>query len=560
MVYDIKRMRAPRLSGRPLKLLAKIVDETRLGEFLQKPLLQVAGFQKLKRRRPTTLASSGPHLPIHPMWAAPESNIDLARVCEDAPHPTVAPFHSVLDYANAYRDETLTPSDVVERYLAALHSEDTRDPPLRAIIEQQPDDIRRQAEESTARHKEGRPLSILDGVLVPVKDEVDVKGLRSTMGTRIHGERPAPKDATTVARLRALGAIIVGKTNMHELGAGPTGHNVHYGTPPNPYNTAHYPGGSSSGSAAIVAAGLAPFSIGADGGGSIRLPASFCGLVGLKPTFGRVSRTGSVPIAWTVTHIGPLAASALDAVVAYAAMSGRDPNDPATLLQPPVNLDRVFDDDLTGMRVGVFRPWFQHAEPEVVAACDRMLGLLKEKGARIVEIEINDLDLARIVHLLTLGAEASATQRLVAEEHRRRSSAEVRIGLAVTRALSAPDYVLMQSHRKALSDAFFAKFTDVDVIVTPTAATPAPKMHAAPDAESPSDITMLSDTLRFTPIANLFGGPAISIPAGYTSKGLPIGFHAMGNAWDEATLLRLAVALERAVPRRRPMRFVDLLL
>lgn len=559
MVYDIKRLRGPRLSGRPLRLLAKLVDETRVGELLQRPLLAVAGFEKLRRRRPTTLASSGPHLPVHPEWSAPEAKIDLTRVSEEAPRPVVAPFRSLLDYADAYRSGALTPVDVVDRYLAALKSEDTRDPPLRVIIEHLPDDVRRQAEESARRHAAGRPLSILDGVLVPVKDEVDVQGLRSTMGTRIHGERPAPADATCVARLRAQGAIVVGKTNMHELGAGPTGHNPHYGTPPNPYDTGHYPGGSSSGSAAIVAAGLAPFAIGADGGGSIRLPASFCGLVGLKPTFGRVPRTGSVPIAWTVTHIGPLAASALDATIAYAAMAGRDPQDPATLLQPPVRLDRVFDDDLRDVRVGVFRPWFQHAEPEVVAACDRSLSQLKDKGAKLVDVELKDLDLARVVHLLTLGAEASATQRLVVDEHRRKTSSEVRIGLAVTRALSAPDYVLMQSHRKALSDAFFAKFKDVDVIVTPTAATPAPKMHVAPDAESPSDITMLSDTLRFTPIANLFGGPAISIPAGYTSKGLPIGFHAMANAWDEATLLRLAFALEGSVPRRRPARFVDLL-
>jgi Asp-tRNA(Asn)/Glu-tRNA(Gln) amidotransferase A subunit family amidase len=346
---------------------------------------------------------------------------------------------------------------------------------------------------------------------------------------------------------------------MHELGAGPTGRNPVWGTPPNPYHVAHYPGGSSSGSAVAVAAGLAPLAVGCDGGGSIRLPASFSGLVGLKATFGRISRAGAAPIAWSVTHTGPLAWSAVDCALGYLAMAGRDVDDPTSLTQPPPTLDRFFDDDLSGVRLGVYRPWFEDAEPAVVAACKKMLDHFVARGARIVDVEVADLELARVVHLLTLGVEAAATQTRYRDLHRAHTSPEVRLGLSVVQALTAADYVRMQSFRADINESFFALFRHVDAVVTPTSATTAPKMRVPPKARAGSDLAMLSDTLRYTPLANLTGGPAISFVAGYDPSGLPIGFHAMADAYDEALLLRLARIAETAVPRTRPMRSVSLL-
>jgi Asp-tRNA(Asn)/Glu-tRNA(Gln) amidotransferase A subunit family amidase len=224
----------------------------------------------------------------------------------------------------------------------------------------------------------------------------------TTVGTRFLGGSPAREDATVVARLRAAGALLVGKTNMHEIGIGVTGLNPHSGATRNPHDPSHFSGGSSGGSAAAVAAGLCPVALGADGGGSIRIPSAFCGQVGLSPTYARVSSFGSAPLAWTVDHYGPIAGSALDAALAYAVLAGPDPRDPCTLRQPPVTLDTFDDVDLRGLILGVYRPWFEHASPAMVEGCSKLLKDLEQMGAEVREIEIPELDAARIAHLVTI--------------------------------------------------------------------------------------------------------------------------------------------------------------
>ncbi len=218
--------------------------------------------------------------------------------------------------------------------LTAIEASDATKPPLRTFIASNPDDVLRQAEAATHRIRNGQALSLLDGVPVAVKDEVDMVPCPTTVGTAFLGPRPAKQDSTVVARMRATGAVLLGKTNMHEIGIGVTGLNLHHGTPRNPYNPDHYTGGSSSGSAAAVAAGLCPVAISADGGGSIRIPSSFCGLVGLKPTFGRISEFGAAPLCWSLAHLGAIAATATDAALAYGVLAGPDPQDANSLHQP----------------------------------------------------------------------------------------------------------------------------------------------------------------------------------------------------------------------------------
>ncbi len=233
------------------------------------------------------------------------------------------------------------------------------------------------------RIRSGHPLSLLDGVPVAVKDEIDMKPYPTTVGTRFLGAAPAAEDSTVVARLRAAGALLVGKANMHEIGINPNGANAHYGMVRNPYDVRCDPGGSSSGSSAAVAAGLVPVAIGADGGGSIRIPAALCGIVGLKSTFGRVSEFGAAPLCWSVAHLGPLTASVEDAALTYGLVAGPDPSDPNTLVQPPVTLAGWNRTDLHGVRLGVYRDWFEHAAPEVVQTCKAMLETVKSAGAEI---------------------------------------------------------------------------------------------------------------------------------------------------------------------------------
>jgi len=418
----------------------------------------------------------------------------------------------------------------------------------------------RQASEATERIKKKKPLSIFDGVPVAIKDEIDVKGYPTTCGTSFL-KKIAQEDSTVAARLRNAGALIVGKTNMHEIGINVTGLNPHHGTTRNPYNTEHYSGGSSSGSGVAVASGLVPVAIGADGGGSIRIPSSFCGLVGLKATFGRVSEHGAFPLDWSVAHIGPLAGSATDAALTYALIAGSDPADPFSMHQPTPSLKGWDNLKLKGLKLGVYWQWFHHADPEVVAACEAMLKQFEAMGCTIHEVTIPNLEANRVAHAITIASEmAQAMDSVYDNPHRFKEHAlDVRINLALARQFTSTDYVLAQRVRTRMMHHFHEAFGQVDMVVTPSTAIAAPqiKKGALPDGES--DISTTMEIMRYATTANMTGHPAISFPVGYTQKGLPIGMQAIGRPWDESTLLRMALAAEQVVERKVPQVYYKLL-
>ncbi|HTM22816.1 MAG TPA: amidase, partial [Kofleriaceae bacterium] len=278
--------------------------------------------------------------------------------------------------AAAYRSGARTPVQVIDACLAASRDADRVDPPLRAVILRTDEAARRAAEASAARWRAGQPLSVLDGVPVLVKDNLDLAGLVTSNGTRLPFP-PAARDARAVERLRAAGAVIVGKANLHEIGAGTSGINPHHGTPRNPWDDRRWCGGSSSGSACAVGAGLVPLAIGTDAGGSVRAPASLVGAVGLKPTFGRISRLGLSIVCDTIDHIGPITHSCLDAARALVAMAAVEADDDETWDQPPLpapaaalaEVARPLD-AAPALRIGVARHLFDHprVEPEVGAA------------------------------------------------------------------------------------------------------------------------------------------------------------------------------------------------
>jgi Asp-tRNA(Asn)/Glu-tRNA(Gln) amidotransferase A subunit family amidase len=430
---------------------------------------------------------------------------------------------------------------------------------LRAFVAFNREDVLRQAEAATKRIKAGKALSLLDGVPVAVKDEVDMVPYPTTAGTSFLGVTAAKEDSTVVARFRSAGALLIGKTNMHEIGIGVTGLNLVHGTPRNPYAPNHYTGGSSSGSAAAVAAGLCPLAIAADGGGSIRIPAAFCGLVGLKPTYGRVSEFGAVPLCWSVAHIGPIAATATDAALGYAVMAGPDLRDPVSLRQPMPTLKGWNDLNLSGLRLGVFWPWFRHASPEIVAVCESHLKRFQEMGARLRAIEIPDLEAARVAHAITITTEMAQALEYTWSEHHRDHNLDVRINLALARGYTAGDYVKAQRVRTRMISHFNRIFKEVDVVITPATAVTAPRITAEALSGGESDLSVLTEIMRFVTVANLTGLPAISFPAGHGADGLPIGMQAIGRAYDEPTLLRLALAAEQAVERQEPRLFYRML-
>ncbi len=554
-MYDLKPVNAPRLRGMPLRLLVALFERPLIASLLAPALgkdLGVPEFRSADILEPPTF------LPLDAVTSEPGAR---AVFPGEVPAPAARGpgFRSrgIRDYYAAYQRAVVTPEQVAGRVLAAIEESERMSRPLRAFIACNPDDVLSQAREATKRYQAGAALGPLDGVPIAVKDEIDMVPYPTTAGTRFLGGRAAA-DSTVVARLRSAGALLIGKTNMHEIGILPCGYNPHHGTVRNPYNLAHETGGSSSGSAAAVAAGLCPAAVGADGGGSIRIPAAFCGVVGLKPTYGRVSEAGAVPLAWSVAHLGPLAATAEDAALLYAAMAGPDPADPNTGLQPPPRIG-PWDGGLGGLRIGIYREWFSDARGEIVAACERLLQHFVRLGAKLVEVAIPDLRLMAVAHGLTIHAEMAANMRRYMDQHRRDFGLTTRLMLANVETMRSSDYVHAQRVRTRAIRHFQEALSRADLIATPATPITAPEVveRALPQGES--NVGQVVEAMRFINPANLTGLPAIVIPAGYDERGLPLGLQLIARPWDEDTLLRLAYAADGVVERREPPVHFDLL-
>ncbi len=556
--YDLKSFKLPYLAGPLLRLFVALLESPLRG-LLIPSLLRNAGITRLREQQidePPTL---------HPISFRGTLASKAGSVPKDElPGPPARPglgfrFATAHDYARAYREGKTTPDEVARKVLEAIEASNAADPPLRAIIAVDREDVLKQARAATKRIENGQALSVFDGVPAVVKDEVDMVPYPTTVGTAFLGKSPAKEDATVVARMRAAGALLIGKANMHEIGVGVTGLNPHHGTARNPYNPDHYTGGSSSGPGAAVASGLCPVAIGADGGGSIRIPSSFCGLVGLKPTFGRVSEFGTAPLCWSVAHLGPLAATATDAALAFGVMAGPDPKDPISLHQPAPALGGWDNLDLSDLTLGVYWPWFRHASADMVSACESLLEELENGGAKVHEIVIPDLENGRVAHLITIAGEMTQALGRTYADHRREHGLDVRINLALAREFTARDYIQAQRVRTQMMANFNRALEQVDAIITPTTGMPAPAIPKAALPHGESDLTTLTEIMRFATPANLTGLPAISFPAGYNDTGLPIGMQAMGRAWQEPTLLRLALAAEQAVERQAPRVYYEML-
>jgi len=560
--YDLESVELPYLAGLPLRLFVALLESPLRG-LLIPSLLGNAGITRFREQQidePPTL---------YPMFFKGVLASGTGSVPkDDLPGPPARPgpgfrFATVHDYATAYREGKTTPDKVAHQVLEAIETSNGTDPSLRAIIAVDREDVLKQARAATERIKNGQPLSVFDGVPVAVKDEVDMVPYPTTVGTAFLGKSPAAEDATVVARMRAAGALLIGKANMHEIGIGVTGLNPHHGVARNPYAPGHYTGGSSSGPGAAVASGLCPVAIGADGGGSIRIPSSFCGLVGLKSTFGRVSEFGAAPLAWSVAHLGPLVATATDAALAFGVLAGPDLKDPISLHQPAPTLAGWDNVNLSDLDLGVYWPWFRHASADVVSVCEGLLKEFESRGAKVREIAIPELEVGRVAHVITIAGEMTQALARYHAEHRREYGLDVRINLALARQFTARDYIQAQRVRTRMIANFDRVLEQVDVIVTPTTGLPAPAIPTTALPHGDSDLTTLMEIMRFTTPANFTGLPAISFPAGYSENengaGLPIGMQAIGRAWQEQTLLRLALVAEQVVERRAPQVYYEIL-
>ncbi|MEK7483456.1 MAG: amidase [Planctomycetota bacterium] len=560
--YDLKSIRVPRLAGKMLALFVRLVENRLTQSLLIQRLLKDTGIIQIRKIQ---VEEAPEYYPLYPQAKDPKIfEVSVSDPLQELlRYPRIPAkgfaFPTIGDYAKAYRSGKITPQEVAQKIIAAMEESDRHLPPLKAFIACQREDLLKQAEASTRRFRENCPLGILEGVPIGVKDEVDQVPYGTTVGTRIFGKTPALQDSTVVAKVRATGALLIGKTNMHEIGIGVTGLNPHYGVARNPYHLGHHTGGSSSGSAAATAAGFCPAAISADGGGSIRIPAAFCGMVGLKATFGRVSEFGAAPLAWSVAHLGPIAVTAYDAAILYSVMAGPDSKDSNSLFQPSPIWKDFDQSDLKGITIGIYRDWFQHATPAMVESCEQLLKKLEEHGARIQEIYIPHLESIRLAHVVSIASEMVTAMGPYYPKRRKEFGLDVRTNLGIARALKASDYVQAQRIRRRAMDDFQRVLQSVDLIVTPSTGCTAPPIRpqALPNGES--DLAVLTEIMRFAPAGNLTGLPSISFPAGYDLNGLPIGFQAMGRPWEEHLLLRLAHLSEQWVERKKPELYFPIL-
>ncbi len=457
------------------------------------------------------------------------------------------------DYAQLYREGKRTPEDVAEAAIAAARLADQGRRPLNAFVVLDEDDVRRQAAESTRRIEQGAPRSLLDGVLVPIKDEFDVEGFPTTAGTTFRPRTEARRDAAIIQRLREAGAIIFGKTAMHEIGFGGTGINPNHITARNPHDLGRAPGGSSSGSAAAVASGLSPLALGSDAGGSVRIPSAFCGLYGLKPTWGRIPTVGGALLAWSLDHLGPLGASLDDLALFYDATAGAHPDDEDSKHAPePEPIGTLDPPELGDLRIAWSSRMGEDAEAPVKHAFLNALGALRRSGATVEERDIQHLEHAQQVGYVTMASEAAATQREWLRDHRAEYNWDTRLLLAVGERITAQEYLHAQRVRTLVRHEFTEVFDDHDLFITPTTAMVAPEI--SDKALAAGEVNSRTNALvsRYTFLGNVTGFPAVSIPCGVDANGMPIGLMLHAAPWREKALLNAAAAVDavvQSVPR-----------
>jgi len=448
---------------------------------------------------------------------------------------------------------------------AAFYSKIERDdPPIGAYLTLSKERALAQAERMDRRAEQGNALPPLGGVPVGIKDVLVTSGVRTTAGSKILGRYIPPYDSTAVARMEAAGAVILGKLNCDEFAMGSSNENSAFCPVHNPHDLSRVPGGSSGGSAAAVAAGMAVAALGSDTGGSIRQPASFCGVVGLMPTYGRVSRYGLIAFASSLDHVGPLTRSVNDAALVLRTVAGRDPMDPTSADVPVPDYVAELEKPVKGLRLGVAREYFgEGLEPEVRAAVEAAIEKLAGLGCEIVKVSLPHTEYAIPTYYIVATAEASSNlarfdgvrygvrakdARTLSEMYRRTrdrgfgSEVKRRIMLG-TYALSAgyydAYYLKAQKVRTLVTRDFEQAFGKVDAILTPTSPT-----AAFPLGEKVDDPLAMYLADIYTVTADLAGIPGISVPCGETREKLPIGLQILGKHFDEATVLRVAHAYE----------------
>lgn len=588
--YMYVNVTAPRLSGIPLKIFSWLLEARIAGRLLLQHLkdgnLVTKVFMNSHYHEPPM------HIPQYPPGAfeepgvlqidpelSPCDRLASALGCLAQSNSrtvklgTLEQFQrwTIQDYAKAYSSGVVTPTVVAERFLLAVKDSLQPEPGMSFFINYDEADVLEQAENSTNRFRKGQALSLLDGVPIAVKDEIDCLPYPTTGGTKwLHKVRNVTDDAACVKRLRDCGAILVGKTNMHELGMGTTGINPHYGASRNPYDRNKFSGGSSGGSASAVAAGLCPAALGVDGGGSVRMPSALCGVIGFKGTFGRVSSSGVLPLNWTVGMAGIHAATVEDAMIVYTVIHGHLPKDRIVSNPPPAKIPFLkelgspqADNIISGVKLAKYSKWFEDSDGPVKENCNRALRHLQEQYCcKVIEMTLPEIEEIRLAHFITIGCECNTSLGLDYEQVGRAASGlDARVGFSIYSSFNNREFLAAQRLRFRQMHYHMEIFRKADIIVTPTTGCTAKLIQSSALKTGELNYVDGAKLMRYQIAANFLGLPAITVPVGYDPAGMPIGLQLLGRPWSEATLLRIAFVIEKMYEYdlKQPEVFYDLL-
>jgi aspartyl-tRNA(Asn)/glutamyl-tRNA(Gln) amidotransferase subunit A len=449
----------------------------------------------------------------------------------------------------ALRGQKISPQDLtasclrqIERLNPALNAFITVTPAPPQMRVERPSETSPNENKKNTRHNQSSTRAItMKGIPIAVKDLFDTAGIRTTAGSKFFTDNIPEKDAYVVEKLKEAGALILGKTNTHEIALGVTGNNPHYGTARNPWDTTRIPGGSSSGSAIAVATSMVLGALGTDTGGSIRIPASLCGVVGFKPTYGRVSLRGVFPLSWNLDHVGTLTKTVEDAALILQIISVYDPMDPASIKMPTGDYVGHLTDNMKGRKVAFgIGEYIESADPEVLSAVREAANLFASFGCRVQEVDVSWMREAALANKTMTQADGAAVHRERLKENPDWFGEDIRRRLEDGAKTTSTEYILARRTQAEVRKRCEQFFESHDFLLVPTTPIPAPTIEGNDAVEQAARLT------RFTAPFNLAGLPALSVPCGFTKDGLPIGLQIVSRAWADAKVLNAGYAYEQA--------------
>lgn len=447
---------------------------------------------------------------------------------------------SLASAAEQLRDGSLSP---VELTRASLERVEQTEGKLNAYVRMSADYAMTAARQAEDEIKSGRYLGEMHGIPVAIKDLYDIAGLPTTCSSEVRHDHVAQHDSACVARLKTAGAIVIGKTHTHEFAYG-----ISTPTTGNPWNPDYIPGGSSGGSGATVASRGCFMAMGSDTGGSIRIPAAVCGIVGLKPTYGRVSRAGVASLSWSLDHVGPLTRTVRDAAISLKWLAGYDPRDPGSANEPVGDYLSALDAGVKGLRIGVPQNFFfDHVDPQIEAATRKAIEHYESLGASIVEVNLPYADQIMGVEFGLCLPEASAYHQQMLRERADLYGEDVRAVLEAGELIPAVDYIQALRVRQMMKQAWSELYSKIDAMIAPSVVAPATRRGQENiDWGNGHEEPIKSAFVRLSAPANVTGLPSVAVPCGFSTEGLPLSFQVIGRPFDEAGILRIAQAYESA--------------